>query len=48
MRMLCHTTLAMALRYAILIQTEIAAKFAAASPVDHLRASRQFENVRRI
>jgi site-specific recombinase XerD len=40
-RMLRHSTLAMALRYAILTQTEIAAKFAAASPMDHLRAGRQ-------
>jgi site-specific recombinase XerD len=46
-RMLRHSTLAMALRYAILTQTEIAAKFAAASPVDHLRANRQIEGVRR-
>jgi site-specific recombinase XerD len=47
-RMLRHSSLAMALRYAILTQTEIAAKFAAASPVDHLRASRQIEGARRI
>jgi site-specific recombinase XerD len=46
-RMLRHSTLAMALRYAILTQTEIAAKFTAASPVDNLRASRQVKGVRR-
>ncbi len=39
-RVLRHTTLAMALRYATLTQTEIAAKFQAASPLDHLRAVR--------
>jgi integrase/recombinase XerD len=41
-RMLRQSTLAMALRYATLTQNEIAAKFAAASPVDHLPASGMF------
>lgn len=35
-RVLRHTTLIMALRYATLTQTEIAAKFQHASPLDHL------------
>lgn len=35
-RVLRHSTLAMALRYATLTQTEIAAKFERASPLDHL------------
>jgi integrase/recombinase XerC len=35
-RVLGHSTLAMALRYAALTQTDIAAKFEAASPLDHL------------
>jgi site-specific recombinase XerD len=35
-RTLRHQTLAMALRYATLTQTEVAAKFQAASPMDHL------------
>jgi len=39
-RVLRHATLTMALLYATLTQTEIAAKFAAASPVDHLWAGR--------
>lgn len=38
-RVLRHETLAMALRYAQLTQTEVAAKFAAASPMDHLRGA---------
>jgi site-specific recombinase XerD len=46
-RMLRHSTLAMTLRYATLTQTEIAAKFAAASPVDHLSASRPVQGFRR-
>jgi site-specific recombinase XerD len=37
-RVLRHETLTMALRYAALTQTEIAAKFLHASPLDHLRA----------
>jgi site-specific recombinase XerD len=36
-RVLRHETLTMALRYATLTSTEVAAKFAAASPVDYLR-----------
>lgn len=39
-RVLRHTTLAMALRYATLTQTEIAAKFQSAAPLDHLWAGR--------
>lgn len=39
-RVLRHTTLAMALRYATLTQTEIAAKFSHAAPLDHLWAVR--------
>lgn len=39
-RVLRHTTLAMALRYATLTQTEIAAKFQHASPLDRLWAAR--------
>ena len=35
-RVLRHSTLTMALRYATLTQTEIAAKFEVASPLDHL------------
>lgn len=35
-RVLRHTTLAMALRYATLTQAEVAAKFSHASPLDHL------------
>jgi len=35
-RVLRHSTLAMALRYAVLTQTETAAKFEAASPLNHL------------
>jgi len=35
-RVLRHTTLAMALRYATLTQTEVAAKFQQAAPLDHL------------
>ncbi len=35
-QVLGHSTLAMALRYAALTQTDIAAKFEAASPLDHL------------
>ena len=38
-RVLRHATLAMALRYAQLTQAEVAAKFAAASPMDHLRGA---------
>jgi site-specific recombinase XerD len=37
-RVLRHETLTMALRYATLTQTEVAAKFAHASPVDHLQS----------
>jgi site-specific recombinase XerD len=37
-RVLRHTTLAMALRYATLTQTEVAAKFQQAAPLDHLWA----------
>jgi site-specific recombinase XerD len=37
-RLLRHETLTMALRYVAVSQTDLAAKFAAASPVDHLRA----------
>ncbi|MDP2956594.1 MAG: site-specific integrase [Longimicrobiales bacterium] len=36
-RVLRHETLTMALRYVTLVQTEIAAKFLHASPMDHLR-----------
>lgn len=39
-RVLRHSTLAMALRYATLTQTEIAAKFERASPLDHLWAGK--------
>lgn len=38
-QVLRHSTLAMALRYATLTSTEVAAKFAVASPVDHLQGS---------
>lgn len=38
-RVLRHETLSMALRYAQLSQTEVAAKFAAASPMDYLRGA---------
>jgi integrase len=37
-RVLRHESLAMTLRYAVLTQTEVAAKFLHASPLDHLRA----------
>jgi site-specific recombinase XerC len=37
-RVLRHESLAMTLRYATLTQTEVAAKFLGASPLDHLRA----------
>jgi integrase/recombinase XerD len=40
-RLLRHETLAMALRYATLTQTEVAAKFAMASPMDHLNVRRE-------
>jgi site-specific recombinase XerC len=36
-RVLRHESLAMTLRYAVLTQTEVAAKFLHASPLDHLR-----------
>jgi site-specific recombinase XerD len=39
-RVLRHTTLTMALRYATLTQAEIAAKFQSAAPLDHLWAER--------
>ena len=39
-RVLRHSTLAMALRYAVLTQTETAAKFEAASPLNHLWTGR--------
>jgi site-specific recombinase XerD len=39
-RVLRHETLTMALRYATLTQTEVAAKFAVASPMDHLNTRR--------
>jgi integrase/recombinase XerD len=39
-RVLQHTTLAMALRYVTLTQTEIAAKFQSAAPLDHLWSER--------
>jgi len=38
-RVLRHESLAMTLRYAVLTQTEVAAKFLHASPLDHLHAS---------
>ena len=38
-RVLRHESLTMALRYAALTQTEVAAKFLHASPLDHLRVS---------
>jgi site-specific recombinase XerD len=38
-RVLRHESLAMTLRYAVLTQTEVAAKFLHASPLDHLRVS---------
>lgn len=38
-RVLRHETLAMTLRYAVLTQTEVAAKFLHASPLDHLHMS---------
>ncbi len=47
-RTLGHQTLAMALRYATLTQTDIAAKFSAASPMDHVMsaAGRYFHRVK--
>jgi len=45
-RVLRHSTLAMALRYATLTQTEIAAKFAAASPMDRLSPRQQIKRAR--
>jgi integrase len=45
-RVLRHSTLAMALRYATLTQTEIAAKFAAASPMDRLSTRQQIKRAR--
>ncbi len=44
-RVLRHTTLAMALRYATLTQTEVAAKFAGASPMDHLQMTRPLARI---
>jgi site-specific recombinase XerD len=40
-RVLRHETLTMALRYATLTQTEVAAKFAHASPMDHLNVRKE-------
>jgi integrase/recombinase XerD len=46
-RVLRHSTLAMALRYATLTQTDIAAKFEAASPLDHLWTGGRVQSVAR-
>jgi site-specific recombinase XerD len=45
-RVLRHETLTMALRYVALAQTEVAAKFQRASPVDHLLTSTLHHGVR--